>query len=377
MRIKLTLLLLLTTSQLSFAEDIGAPSKSLGSKSSASSSPAASSAPKSLSKKSLAAEPQQNKRPELSNATPSSANNSDKPDFIGNLYSKALHSGDILQKKDAPKITTSNNPATPEQKKAPKAPEFQLKSIFFQADRVSRVNLVFQAYNESQAGKVVAKTEQENKEMLEISELLDKLKPEKVAEAATEDSGDQKVIIRLPAYIRLNTLIYRSADQTKVWVNKKKYSANESTDEMRVTTIGTNYADIDIFVKDKKIKLAELSKLALKGAPENNVSVNEKERIISFRLFVNQYFNLKRMRAYEGEPDFSKANLDAAESKFYDPDKPETRFVSFEDDKQPSAPSQPTAASNAEVISATKSTEKASSTSVVDRIRNRQILKPE
>ena len=171
-------------------------------------------------------------------------------------------------------------------------------SIMFDQTNIYRAMRVLSAYIESQSNKVDAAVQEQSKKSLEElqQELLAKLKPEDFVKGKSDI-----VTIRLPAYVRVDTLIFRSPTNKKVWVNSRLFVEDDSTGELTVKDIQPEWAYIELSAKDTNIGLDKFEKLLKKSKNPDNVKIDLVKQTISFRLSVNQYIDLVSLKIKEGK----------------------------------------------------------------------------
>jgi hypothetical protein len=204
--------------------------------------------------------------------------------------------------------------------------------LLFDAQKLDSMMRVFTAYQESQLGKEDDSLEKdENKKSLEElqQELLAKLQPENFVKSDAEI-----ITIRLPAYVKLDSIIYRSADNKKAWINSKKYSESEGNDELTMRIIQKDFIIMALSLKDTNINPEDLNKRIIKSGSANAISIDESKPALIFRLSLNQHLDLTKMKIIEGDFDASSYDLLSKTSQYYDPTKPEDRFVPLEEAKK-------------------------------------------
>lgn len=197
------------------------------------------------------------------------------------------------------------------------------KSILFDNKKVDGMMRVFSAYSKSQDGKEEITQEQDKKSLEQLQlELLAKLNPEDLVK-----TYEDIITVRLPAYIELNSIIYRSPQNKKAWVNGRKYQDGDGNDELEVRNIQKDYVILTLSTTDANINPEDVRARIKRSGSSSKISLNEEEELITFRLSVNQYADFTRMKIIEGDVDIDSFSLGAADSRYYDPKIPSDRFA--------------------------------------------------
>lgn len=205
-------------------------------------------------------------------------------------------------------------------------------SVMFDESKIKSVMRVFNAYLATRTKDPTAtieKTEQNTQTLEDLQmELLAKLRPEDEGGSGEKTAVD----VRLPAYIKLSSLIYHSNDNKKAWLNSKQYKQGESSNGIKVTFIGKEHTRASLSTRNSPMNSEEiLEKLEQAGNSGIEYDIENKELL--FRLSVNQYLDLNRMRILEGEFDLNSIDLQSPQRTFYDPKNPADRFAPLEEDK--------------------------------------------
>lgn len=257
--------------------------------------------------------------------------------------------------KNAAKVAPKNQPAKPEQESnevinaknakskkdtseevedgGPKVRTFN-QSVLFPQEDVIRLNTVLDAYIESQRAKMARKPNNKNKAINNanknktsdvLRDIVRKLKP--VKEAAEKVVVPKKVYIKAPAYFYLDSVMYKSAGDSNVWINGNQIDEKEVNDGLSIKSVSLDGVDFIWRVVDAQLPMQDWAKKAAESSKnsESRILVNPSARIIRFSLGVNQTFNVRDMVITEGKNIVQLQGKD--NEVFYDPRFPETKFT--------------------------------------------------
>ena len=223
-------------------------------------------------------------------------------------------------------------------------PNVEGRSIMFNQISILRVMQVLSAYIESKSNQIPDDVQEQRKKSLEElqQELLAKLKPEEFVKGKKDI-----VTVKLPAYVKVDSLIYRSPTNKQVWINRNKFSEGDSNSEITVKAIEKEWVYVELSAKDTNVDLKKFKAILKKSKKIQPITIDEEKQTISFRLSINQYIDLEILKIKEGTFDVSKADLDNKSGHYYDPTKPEERFVPLEEAEKAAEAAQATAATTA------------------------------
>ncbi len=206
-------------------------------------------------------------------------------------------------------------------------------SIMFDQNKIDSVRRVFRAYVETRSDDdsedVVDEEQKKTLEELQ-RELLAKLKPEEELEEGEEDA-ESNGAVRLPAYVKLDSIIYRSANNKKVWINSRKFNTGDAHAGIVVTSITKEYATLALSSRDINMREEDLAN-KIQNSRNSRIRYDADDKEIIFQLALNQHLDLVSMSINEGDFAIEQVDLSSKTTNFYNPMKPEDRFVPLDNE---------------------------------------------
>ncbi|PIR32631.1 MAG: hypothetical protein COV36_03930 [Alphaproteobacteria bacterium CG11_big_fil_rev_8_21_14_0_20_44_7] len=195
------------------------------------------------------------------------------------------------------------------------------KSLMFRGENLVRLGKVFEIYVKNY------KNRDDNSEIAgEKQDILDDLLAK-----YNNENGEKapEIIIKAPLYIYLNSIIYRSSNSGKIWINGEPIEVGEEKDSIAIENISKQAVKLSWKVKDPNINLSKWDAVREKysASSASEVVVDSDNRAIVFSLSANQYLDVPRMRIIEGKVAAINQGDLGDDSVYYDPAHPETRIV--------------------------------------------------